>query len=546
MPRQDFTPQGTNLDLQPWQLHGEIYSDIENMIFRRGLAERASKGVDAFADGTLTEPPVYLVPSITASLNAWIYPTYDGADQFIYVTDGTTHKNITPTTPTAFLPPDPQTNAWTQGSISGLPVLNWQRQSGFWRRNFATPGEIELLAGAPECRAMRGHNNRLIAINTDDDSSANFPATEETVVWSSLPKTPGIPPADMPEADDWIPAVDNSAGDVQLSGGGPLVDGASLRSSFVVYGLNRTWIMDEVGGSFVFQVRKLSSTTGALTRNCIAPTPRGHVVLSGDDVYVNDGTNFQSIVNDRVKVDLFTRMGDNWFNSFVVHYAARGEVWVCIPTGTSIYPDRAYIWDTRNNMWGVRTLPKIPAAAVGPVPFPGAAATTWAGAVGSWAAQTRRWSQAVESSAIEGLILPDPAVDTAGSGRRFVAIDNLISGPNAQLFTTSKVSIQDHDFGEPDRLKIIRKIWPRMKTDPIDDISRGRVFVAVDVRDDLSNSLRQRVASASFSPGRTEPGKVDVFATGRYVSIEFSQSRSDGLDWEITGFMVEYELLGHY
>lgn len=524
MPRISFTPQGIIRDIPAWELGNEqVWTEGKNVVFRNGLAQGASNGNEVY--GTPLDPPVYLQSSITFDLNAWIYPS-EGIAQSINVTDGTTHKEITPA---AFLPWQPDINAHTQGNVSGFPFLNWQTQSAHWDRNFVVPNLMTLQANAPLCKAMRSHNNRLIAINTSDD--ATTPNTEETIRWSSLPDPVDTFP------DVWAPAIDNSAGSAQLSGGGPLIDGASIRSSFVIAGQDRLWIMDEVGGSFVFSIRKISSTTGVLARNCIASAPPGLFILSGDDITIFDGTNQKSIIDNQNKVWFFSQLGDNFQNSFVALYAARSEVWFCIPTGSSNRCQLALVYDMGTHKWGHRELNDVAFATTGPVPFPATADASWDGQTDSWNTISRVWNQAVLQSAVAGLVLAMPEVDP-----RFVSMDGLVDGAPGKVYRTFfSVEKQDMDLGDPSRMKMVKRIWPRF--DRVEQTNFMRLSIGG--RDELDGrtlSYQPRVLTFNTR----DDIKADVFVTHRYISFRLDHFVDDIGNFSLTGFDLEFEFVGRF
>ena len=550
--RQSYTPQGMMIDQPAVEFQGKIWSAVNNMVFRTGFPTQCDKGQDVFKDASFTEPPVYVQPSVAEAQNTWIYGADDTTTQSFWATDGATHVQIDPV---PFIPWPQDVNALTGGNISGLPITNWQTQSGYWRRDFGTPGLITILPGAPICNAMRTHNNRILAMNTFGDSGAQpWPSTEETLVWSSLPKDPDTPPLDVPEADDWIPAIDNSAGFVQLSGGGPIVDGASLRSSFVVYGTNRTWIMDEVGGSFVFAIRKLSSTTGVMSRNCIAPTPRGHVVLSGDDVYVNDGTNFRSIIDNQNKKALFSILGDNFQNAFIVFYAARSEVWICIPSQGETFCTTAFVWDIGTQMWGRRDLPQIAAAGSGPLPFPTDTPKTWAehdfaAFPDGWDELKQSWNRSVDQSPIEGLLLCAPDHSGQVGAHRFIALDGLIPGqPSANMYPVGGAFCQttDLDLGDNDRSKFVKQVWPRIEGDThVSGSANDQNLVLVTIR--MTTDLLGSTSGAGNKVYGIGGVAAQVQKVGRYLSeVTFTESRIDGRPYVVSGFDVEYETAGRF
>lgn len=545
MPRQSFDPQGIIRDRQAWELADEpVWTDGKNIVFRTGPAIRASRGIEVFDANPAGGPPSYLQSSITADLNTWLYPTdvaTVGGAQEIWATDGTTHKEITPTPAPIWTP---NNNAFTQFNISGLPGFSWGAGSAYWGRDYGTPTPMVDMSTAPLCKSMRSHQNRLLAINTSDDPGVGgVPNTEETIRWSSLPDPVGTMP------DVWLPAIDNSAGDAQLSGGGPLIDAATLRASLIVAGQDRLWIMDEVGGSFVYSVRKLSSTTGVLSRNCMAAAPMGMFILSGDDITILDGTSQRSIIDNQNKKWFFSQVGDNFQNCFVALYAARSEVWFCAPTGQSERCRVALVFDLGTQKWGQRDLPDIAAATSGPIPFGVTTPTTWdtqpVTAAGQWDSgnYNYNWNRAVNQSAIAGLVLaaPDPAPG------RFISIDNLVAGTDAQMYDNNQLIKADMTLGDESRRKMVRRIWPRIQGGTPGQANQFRVSVGA--RDSLGNTFIDYGQSGrvDFNPSTPYNNqKVDLYASGRYISVRFDVFDDFAPSFEITGFDIEFEYAGQF
>ncbi|GAG27980.1 unnamed protein product, partial [marine sediment metagenome] len=179
MPRESFLLQDINSDQPASDLPPNIWSGGNNVVMRRGIAQRASRGVDAF--GTPLAPPLNVFSSIDETLNSWVYPFDDpgGLGKGFGVTNGNSHEDITPV---PFSDPwiDSTDNQFTWGSVSGLPFINWARGAVYWDRNFAAATPMVPLPGTdpdgdpddtyvPLSKSKRAHANRIIAINTNDD-----------------------------------------------------------------------------------------------------------------------------------------------------------------------------------------------------------------------------------------------------------------------------------------------------------------------------------------------------------------------------------------
>ena len=46
-------------------------------------------------------------------------------------------------------------------------------------------------------------------------------------------------------------------------------DGLTLGSNFIIYSSDQTWLMEFVGGQFIFNTRKLFEDAGVINQNCV-------------------------------------------------------------------------------------------------------------------------------------------------------------------------------------------------------------------------------------------------------------------------------------
>jgi hypothetical protein len=240
-----------------------------------------------------------------------------------------------------------------------------------------------------------------------------------------------------------------------------------------------------------------------------------------------------------MKVNLFSQMGDNWFNSWVSYYAARAELWIAICVGADTWPSRVYVWDTGTLKWGIRTMPQIPGADTGPIPFPETNNPSWDAQTEDWDNADRIWNKAVLASAASGLILADPDLAGSGAAPRFVSIDNLVNGPDANLYDIASVTRADLDLDDPDHWKTITAIWARVSG------KRGdQLIIRLTGRDGSSSGVSTS-QFRSWSIGNSV--KSDFRSvTGRYITITFEAQNASVEPFVINGFAIEYETAGEF
>src|SRR3546814_12047020 len=53
-----------------------------------------------------------------------------------------------------------------------------------------------------------------------------------------------------------------------------IIDGLSLRDSFIIYAKNEVWTMDYIGGNYLFRWRKIYDKVGILHQNCLVQIGR--------------------------------------------------------------------------------------------------------------------------------------------------------------------------------------------------------------------------------------------------------------------------------
>ena len=144
--------------------------------------------------------------------------------------------------------------------------------------------------------SLRSYGDFLIALNMIEGSSS-FPTR---VRWSNLAQANNVP-------DSWYAAdTTKSAGFndlVQMKTG--IVDGATLGSNFIIYSKDQVWLMEFVGGTFIFNFRKLFSETGLINANCAIEVQNKHFCFGTDDIYTHDGNSKVSIADERVKSYIF-------------------------------------------------------------------------------------------------------------------------------------------------------------------------------------------------------------------------------------------------
>lgn len=483
-------PSTLSFDIPPAETGPEAYTYGFNAQFKDGYAEKSLGWEQIFP--APTGVPQYLLNVTDPTNNYWICACADR----ILVTDTVSWFDITPTDGTWVAPTDK--NQWTGGMLNGVAFLN-NGQSYPWYWNGSTGSPMLALPDWPAnttCGALRAFKFHLIAMNITTPSG-NF---ADQVVWSAAAAPGAIP-------QEWTPSASNDAGDLQLSSTPiPIIDGAVLRDTFVIYKQHATYLMQYVGGSFVFNSRSLFGSSGILARNCVVEYEGNHYVLTDGDVIRHDGNNLLSIVYRRDKQGLFDAMNTEFYQScFVVLNKQRNEIMFCYPNGTDEVPSWAMCYDTKGDAIGLRQIGAAEHIGSGAVTVSGFS-SDWDSAIGSWDDQVGAWDSAKYSAAEDGLLIANSAESLVYYMDAAIQQDGLTT-----FFGLAK---EYFDFGAPGQNKTCVRLWPK-----VSKATTGTLQIRVGATATATAPIDYG-SYYSFSPGVDE--YVDVVESGRYLSFQFT------------------------
>jgi hypothetical protein len=373
---------GVVMDLSAHELPPAAWTSARNMRFLDGYCRQF------FGHGaTYGKPEVTPYHVAQVSVGPDWYWLYAGQKK-IYATTiksgAAVHTNLTRQTAGADVDYSGAPNAWTSAVLSGIPILN----NGVdvpQRWNLDPAARFQQLDNWPStmrCKSLRVYRNFLVALGVSK-AGKDFPYM---VKWSS-PADPGGVPVTWDEAD---PTQD--AGETDLAeGGDQVVDGLQLRDSFMIYKQQSVWRMDFIGGAYVFSFRKVLGVSGAMNRNCIVEVDGYHVVLTGSDVVVHDGTTATQVLDKVARRALFQDM-DIAYNdrAFVFKNPFLNEVYICyVPVGSSV-PNKALVWNYKDRTVSYRDMPNVHHAGYGPVD--NSLGGSWGSDTDSWESDLTAWN----------------------------------------------------------------------------------------------------------------------------------------------------------
>lgn len=416
---------------------------------------------------------------------------------------------------------------------------------------------------------IRAYKNYLLCMGIREDNK-EYP---QRVRWSDVAYVGTLP------QNWWQNSESNDGGFNDLTDSqSHIIDGFPLRDSFVIYTNRDTFIMDYVGGTMVFNFRKIFSDSGILAPNCAVEFEGQHFVISEEDIFVHNGSTRQSVATGRIKDRLMNEISSvNYLATKVHAYPTRKEIWITYVgpgnSGNSTLDkdvanyacNRAAVWSWQYDTWSFTDLPQI--FDIGMGVSPDTDSRTWNNRIGTpggapqpnddiWkgknqAAKEEVWEQFAQTFTAHQMFAPSAdkcfylldtgyfwdefdakgyhdAVKAAGGDPDKVDEKTFVSRVPVVCEATRQAL--DFDEQEPDisYQKWWRAVYPQMT-------GKGTVLFYVGGASNPSelpewDSVQEFVIGEDF--------KVDCFSNYRYPAIRIVDS-AEG-EWSMTGYDVEY------
>lgn len=516
-------------DVNPYELAPEAWSEGQNVRFRYGRVHKFLGHQAVF--GSASVAPYWLLPVQTPTTHYWVY----GGLTKVYTTDMSTHFNIT--RQTAGVDVDYAATAdkkWNGCVLNGVPILNngvdvpqmWTPVSGSQR--------LAALSNWPAgvtANIVRGFKNYLLALDVTEAGTRN----SRLLRWSH-PADPGAVPASWDYTD-----TTKDAGRVEMSDTpGALLDSVPLLGVNVLYKEDAIYLMQYVGGTFVFRFDKiLPRMGGLLATHCACELNGLHFVATQNDIIVHNGREPRSLLDGKRRQQ-YTSQGfiDQTYKqrSFVVANAAKDEVWFCFPENGHSQPNRAWVFGG-NGTIGDRNLAYDCAFADVGIVNPSAAATTWDSMSGTYDTQARIWDLRTYDPTMSSLVL----ARSDGTNQLYWADQtNQFAGTSFTAYAErTGLSVTGRDRlgnwkADPTTVKFVRRIVPRVR-------SNGALNVYVGAQYNKDGAVTWD-GPHSFDPATDQ--EVLCSVTGRFLAVRFESTGNTW--WELDGYDLDVEIVGAY
>jgi hypothetical protein len=430
---------------------------------------------------------------------------------------------------------------FTGTTLSSVTYINREDRVPVFRNSSATNfADLTNWPTSYRCASLRSYNDFLIALNTVEGAS-NFPTR---VRWSNIALADAVPDS-WDETDLTKSAGFNDLGEMQTG----IIDGMPLGSNFIIYSSDQVWLMEFVGGTFIFNFRKLFTDCGLINQNCVVEVDGKHYAFGDFDIYVHDGTSKQSICDERVRTFIYTGLNNTAKERFFVqHNPTLNEIYFCYLSGDALvnFPNanrcnRAAVYNYRNNTWSFMDLPNVSSGTIANIN----SIVTYAGATnleydltgGTYYAQEdsfdRHTLMVGESLTDDGLTSDKLfALDLSDEGRVAFQLDTEAIKPSQ----VERIGIDLDETKVPlSGYKVINAIYPQATT-----TNSNKSITFTFGASDVPNSDPTYGSSTTFNTGSDY--KIDSRSSGRYLSYKILVS--DNKDFEVSGFDIDISATG--
>jgi len=390
------------------------------------------------------------------------------------------------------------------------------------------------------CASLRSYGDFLIALNMVE-GSANFPTR---VRFSNLVTANSIPDS-WDETDTTKSAGFNDLVQIKTE----IIDGATLGTNFIIYASDQVWMMEFVGGTFIFNFRKLFTDAGVINQNCVVEVEGKHFVFGAFDIYTHDGTSKQSICDERVKNFIYSSINNQDSDRcFVQHNPTLNEIYFCYKSGDEYvaFPNadrcnRAAVYNYRNNTWSFMDLPNVSSgtiANVNSVATYATSSTSYALTGGTYYQQedsfNRHTLMVGESLSADGITSDKLyGIDVSDAGQIAFDLDTQATKP--VYLERTGLDLDEAGLGASQYV-VCTRIYPQADTVNTNDTTMNFQFGA----SDIPRSTPTYQSAVTFDVSTDH--KIDSRAAGRYLS--YKVTLNDNKDFEISGFDLEVTATG--
>lgn len=518
-------------DSEPWKVPASAWTDLRNAYCIDGtVGVFSSEKLIPLDLGTEPLRAVFLYPF---GLNEYYFVC---TSERVYILQGDTLVDITPD---SFIFAYDENKGWEWLLFNGIIILNnGVNEPHYWP--FPTQSEpfpkLKPMSSVSadweenqSCLSLKAFNNALFAANISNDSG-HFPYL---VKFSDFAEAGALP-------TEWDAKPSNSAGDFLLTETlDPIVDAQVFKDSLILFKERSVHGIRFVGGNSVYQRYMINSSAGLLARGCLAATDNFLVALTNDDVIVTRGAEFETVIDQRLRRDLFGTIDSEMYKqSYVQHDPANKSVWFLLP-----YMGKkgsvAYIWNYNNNTWSLREFCGL-VSAISSFPLL-RAALLWSEQEMTWEANSERWEKPFLGEAAERLVFGHLTQCELGNPISSIALATGFDDgdPSTKLTAVLErkwIPFPRGDILDWDSVKYITEIIPKFRTGQVEWEKGVKIYIGSQMYQD--DPIQWKLVGTFFPNTRRK--KLGTRVSGRFISIRFEVPPEH--QWQLTGYDIEYKL----
>ena len=550
VPVENIGMMGLNTDVPSWQLPPNVWSESNNVRFD-DLSVRKSQGLAKVFDQIPLIHPMHLETYQSGNDSGTWWIAF--GTQSIMIWDGSTWKDLTPSTKPTDMPID-SPGQWQTTKLGSLvyatngidppyywdgklenkfkPLPNWTSQTDPHPPSPHKYGAVQTLAGF---KSFLWAGN--VYVDTDDVGTQPKKVFERSVYWSNM--------TNFYTAPEWDIALESDAGHYELLDSmGGVVHLQQLRESMMIYKSDSVLVSTFIGAPFMFTFQTIAPEIGVLCKNAVADFPGGHWFVGRSDCYINNGQTIETKLTNRVQSEMFKDIdGDYAVNTYCVTDWANNEIWTCYPSVGNSRPNRALIWNYKNDTFSFRDLfEKTGHIKYGVAPVQ--SGVQWGGDqaadtgpteegpfsdnyyTGEWDSSTDSWGTQSYDDTVEHLVWTDSrSTNSARQLYRHESGNLLMDAP-----MDTKIERTGIDLGDPSTVKYVSAVYPKMWTSTAD--ATFNVWTAHQMNTEDAVTWE---GPKVFNPETMN--KISVRTSGKFFGIRM-ESNGD-FDWLLSG--LEWE-----
>lgn len=487
---------GVVKDVAPHLLAAQVWTDALNVRFIDGAVETI--GGQVSLGGTPTDDVIWTlgVPTITPDTTFfWLH----ASQQRVFVMDQV--GLIADITQASGPYSADRTRRWNGSVFNGTLVLNNGVQPPQTWVPMSTAQPLVTLPAWPAnttARTVRCFGSFLIALGITKNG-IEYP---RMVKWSNEADPESLP-VTWDETDET-----RDAGEFNLSQSGDnVIDAVPMADALLIYKENEVWAMTNVGGIWVMKFQKLNldNFVGVQNTDWILPLKEKHLVFTGDDLVLHNGSNVMSILRGKHRRWLRANLHPTYYlRAALVPDFLLDEAWLLFPSLASTgLCDHALVWNWEENEITLRSLNGVTHGAF------------------SLQRQTPRrklmLSRLRELNYVDQGVLVSGAPMTCSVERQFLPIPLKVDQPP-----------------DPTTRKQLKRVWPQITGTP-----GGVVNVYLAASDDINQAVNWG-SPETFTIGTNQ--SIDRVLQGVYLHLKFESTTA--ISWSLKGYSLDVDAAG--